>query len=219
MDERALDAALEPLRQVLGRRETLTISKGISFKTKHSNKTEVNFMASIDFENLKQKITETANTVVEKTTAFAKDVAGKSSDAAKNVAGKAQTLAKKTKLNAEIAGERENTKKLYAQLGQLYYEKYAGQTDPDFAEVITDIEEALARIAEKREEINALATDSDVTVEVEEVYIDPDHIVDEVEKTAEAEAETAATAAEEAAQEAQRVYEDTVDTVTQPPQE
>lgn len=176
-------------------------------------------MASIDFENLKQKITETANTVVEKTTAFAKDVAGKSSDAAKSVAGKAQTLAKKTKLNAEIAGERESAKKMYMELGKLYYEKYAGQTDPDFAQPVTAIEESLARIAEKQAEIDALEAEPEIEVEMEETPEESDHIVDEVEKTAEAEAEAAATAAEEAAQEAKRSYEDTVDSVSQPPQE
>lgn len=217
MDERELDEALEPLKRLLERRSTFTFSRAMSVNTKTFNKLEVKFMASIDFENLKQKITETANTVVEKTTAFAKDVAGKSSDAAKNVAGKAQTLAKKTKLNAEIAGERENTKKKYLELGKLYYEKYAGQTDPDFAGPVTAIEQSLERIAAFEAEIAALEAEPEVEVEV--AAEEPDHIVDEVEKTVEAEAEAAVDAAEEAAEEAKRVYEDTVDSVTQPPQE
>ncbi len=173
-------------------------------------------MANIDFESLKQKITETAGTVVEKTTAFAKDVAEKSTDAAKNVAGKAQVLAKKTKLNAEIAGERENTKKKYLELGKLYYEKYAGQTDPDFAEPVAAIEESLERIAAKQAELDALEAEPEVEVEVEETPAEPDHITDEVEKTVEAEAEAAAGMAEEAAQEAKRIYEETVDTVNAP---
>lgn len=219
MDERELDEALEPLKRALARRSTLTFSKVISFTAMRSNKTEVKIMANIDLENLKQKITETASTVVEKTTAFAKDVAGKSTDAAKNVAGKAQTLAKKTKLNAEIAGERENIKKKYLELGKLYYEKYAGQTDPDFSEPVKAIEEGLERIAVKQATIGVLEAKPEVEVEAEPEVEEPDHIVDEVEDTLEAQTEVAAEAAEEAAEEAQRTYEDTVDTVNMPPQQ
>lgn len=215
MDERELDEALEPLHKLLQRRRTVYFTRETSFKTKSLNNLEVTIMASIDFENLKQKIAETGKNVVEKTTAFAKDVAGKSSDAAKNVAGKAQTIAKKTKLNAEIATERENTKKKYLELGKLYYEKYAGQTDPDFSGPVTAIEQSLERIAAFEAEIAALEAEP----EVEEAPEEPDHIVDEVEKTVEAAAEAAVDAAEEAAEEAKRTYEENVEAANQPTQE
>lgn len=213
MDDRELDEALEPLRRLLERRETVSFEKRFEFTTKQKSKTEVNLMASIDFESLKQKITETASVVVDKTTAFAKDVAGKSSDAAKNVAGKAQHMAKKARLNAEIASEREGMKKKYIELGKLYYEKYSANPDPDFSEPVTQISEALERVASRQAEIDAL----DAEPEVEEVEAEEtDHVVDEVEQTPEAEAEAAADIAEETAEEAQKIYEDSVPTVNMP---
>ena len=89
MEDRELDRALEPLRELLRGRKTVTFRKGRTFTGKNKI-TEVFIMASFDFESLKKKITDTASTVVEKTTVFAKDVASKSGDAAKNLSGKAQ---------------------------------------------------------------------------------------------------------------------------------
>ncbi len=216
MTEEELDRALEPLRRALSRRETVTVDRTMSFTTKNNSKTEVHFMASFDFENLKQKLSDTASTVAAKTTEFAKDVAGKSTDAARALSGKAQTAARKAKLNMEMASERSALKERYNELGRLYYEKYAGNTDPDFADTVTALEELLEKIEAKQAEIDALSAEPaepEIEVEVEETSAEPDHIVDEVENTVEAEAEAAADMAEEAAEEARRTYEETVDTV------
>lgn len=212
MDDWEIDEALEPLRRLLSRRETVSFERHFEFTSRQNNKTEVKIMANIDFESIKQKITETAGTVVEKTAAFAKDVAGKSSDAAKAVAGKAQTAAKKAKLNGEIAAERETMKKKYIELGKLYYEKYSANPDPDLSEPVTALNEALERVAEKQARIDALETEP----EVPEDGTEPDHVVDEVENTPESEAELAADAAEETAEEARKTYEEMVDTVGRP---
>lgn len=217
MTEEELDKALEPLVRALSRRETVSVDRTLSFTVlKSSIKLEVHFMASLDFENLKHKITETATTVAAKTTEFAKEVAEKSTDAARNLTGKAQVAAKKTKLNVEMASERSALKEQYNELGRLYYEKYAGNTDPDFAATVAALEETLEKIEAKQAEIDALGAEPlepEIEVEVEETPVEPDHIVDEIEDTVEAEAESAAGMAEEAAEEARRTYEDTVDTV------
>ena len=197
MDEREIDEALEPLRRLLASRETVSFEKHFKFTSKQNNKTEVNLMASIDFESIKQKITETAGTVKDKTAAFAKDVAGKT-----------QNAAKKAKLNAEIASERDGMKKNYIELGKLYFEKYSAAPDPDLAEPVTALCEALERVAEKQAQIDAL--DAEPEVEAEE---EVDHIVDEIEQTLEAEAETAEIIAEEIAEEAQKEYENIVETI------
>lgn len=205
--DREIDEALEPLKRLLRYRETLGFEESLEIPFKqHQNKLEVNFMASIDFENLKQKLTDAANTVADKTSAFAKTVAEKSSTVAKDVAGKASGAAKKAKLNAEIAAEREGMKKKYQELGKLYFEKYSSNPDPDFSEPMTAIQEALERVADKQTQIDAL----EVQPEEPEEPVEPDHVTDEVEDTVEAAADQAAEMAEEAAEEARRTFEETV---------
>lgn len=161
MDERELDGALEPLRRLLGERGTFVFGRQFIFSTKNKNQTEVHIMASIDFENLKQKLTEAAKTVAEKTTAFAKDVADKSSDAARSVAEQTKTAAKKTKLNMEISAQRGALKEKYTELGKLYYEKYAGSTDPDFSDTVAAIEASLEAIETAQAQIDALGEHED----------------------------------------------------------
>lgn len=225
MTNEELDEALRPLQELLDRHQTFSFEKTGAFTTKQNNHMEVNIMASIDFENILQKVkdaagtvadftTKAAKTVVEKTGDAAKSVAGKASDAAKNVAGKAQDTAKKTKLSAQIAAEREGLKKKYTELGKLYYEKYAGNTDPDFSQPVADIEAALERVAAKQAEIDALsAAEADIEIEVTE---EADHVVDEVEDTVESAVETAVNEAEEIADEAAKAFDDAASTVNKP---
>ena len=212
MENEELDEALRPLQDLLDRRQTFSFEKRGAFTTKQNNHMEVNLMASIDFENILQKVKDAAGSVADFTTKTAKTVASKSTEAAKTVAGKAQDTAKKTKLSAQIAAQREAMKKKYTELGKLYYEKYAGNTDPDFAESVSAIEAALADIAAKQEELDSLsAVEEDVEIEVE-----PDHIVDDIEATVEAQAAAAADVAEEAAGEAAKAFDDAASTVNKP---
>ncbi len=204
VDEEELDRALEPLRRLLDRRKTAKFKKELTLTTKNNLTMEVHFMASIDFESLKKKVSETLENVAEKTKSFAKDVADKSSDAAKNVAGKASDAAKKAKLNVEIASARNSIKEKYTELGKLYYEKYAGNTDPDFAETAAAIEAGLALIEEKQTEIEALDAqtpepEAEETMAAEE---EAGLAADEVKEAVEAAAEKAA-----------EVHEDVVDAV------
>lgn len=214
MDDEELEKALEPLRKLLGRQGTAAFEREIEFETKNHHQTEVKLMASIDFEDVKKKIVETADTVKEKTTTFVKNVAGKSSDAAKNVAGKASGAAKKAKLNAQIAAEREGMKKKYIELGKLYFEKYSSNPDPDLEEPMTAIREALDRVAAHQAEIDALRDAPEPEEpEAEQEAEEADHIVDAVEDTVEAAADQAAAMAEETAEEAKKTFENVVDSV------
>ena len=177
-------------------------------------------MASFSFDDLKEKISQAAGKAVGvakdvagKAGDAAKDVAGKVSDAARDVAGKAQTTGKKAKLNGEIASVRSGLKDKYTELGRLYYEKYAGHTDPDFAETAAAIESALETIEAKQAEIESLSAqeESEEEVAAEAVEDAADHVVDEIEDTVEHAAAQAANAAEEAASEAKKEFDAAVD--------
>ncbi len=102
-------------------------------------------MAGIDFESIKEKVTETASAI-----------ADKSADVAKKVAGKASEFGKKAKLNAELVAEKEALKKKYQEMGRLYYEKYSNSLDPDFAQTESDIKLSLEKIAAKQAELDEL---------------------------------------------------------------
>lgn len=214
MTNEELDEALRPLKELLDRRQTFSFNRTEGFKTKQNHYMEVNLMANIDFENILQKVKDAAGTVADFTTRTAKTVAAKSSEAAKTVAEKAQDTAKKTKLNAQIASEREALKKKYLELGKLYYEKYAGNTDPDFAEPVSAIEAGLERIAANQAEIEALDAEDPETAE--EVTEEADHVVDEIEDTVEAAVEEAASEAEEVAEETAKTFDDAASTVNMP---
>ena len=220
MDEQELDEALEPLRELLRSRKAVSFNRHITVKTKNENQMEVKLMASFNFDDLKEKIThaagkaaELAKDVAGKAGDAAKDVAGKVSDAARDVADKAQTTGKKAKLNAEIASARSGLKDKYTELGKLYYEKYAGHTDPDFAETTAAIETVLEAIEAKQAEIESLSAQEEPETEVtgEPADAPAEQAVDEIEHTVEQTAQEAANAAEEAASEAKREFDAAVD--------
>lgn len=217
MDEQELDEALEPLRELLRSRKAVSFNRHITVKTKNENQMEVKLMASFNFDDLKEKIThaagkaaELAKDVAGKAGDAAKDVAGKVSDAARDVADKAQTTGKKAKLNAEIASARSGLKDKYTELGKLYYEKYAGHTDPDFAETTAAIETVLEAIEAKQAEIESLSAQEEPEAEAPAAEA-ADQVVDEIEHTVEQTAAEAANAAEEAASEAKREFDAAVD--------
>ncbi len=115
-------------------------------------------MANFNFDLFKKKAAEKAG-----------ELAGKSVAALNTAADKATTVAKKAKLNAEIASEKEQMKKNYMVLGQLYFEKYGENADPDFASIIAGINSSVSAIDEKREKIAALDADNDEGSATEDV--------------------------------------------------
>ena len=220
MDEQELDEALEPLRELLRTRRAVSFNRKLTFKTSDENQMEVKIMANVSLDDLKEKISQAAGKAVgvakdvaEKAGDAARDVAGKVSDAVHDVAGKAQITGKKAKLNAEIASARGGLKDKYTELGRLYYEKYAGHTDPDFAETAAAIEAALETIEAKQAEIESLSAQEEPETEVtgEPADAPAEQAVDEIEHTVEQTAQEAANAAEEAASEAKREFDAAVD--------
>ena len=224
MDEQELDEALEPLRELLRTRRAVSFNRKLTFKTSDENQMEVKIMANVSLDDLKEKISQAAGKAVgvakdvaEKAGDAARDVAGKVSDAVHDVAGKAQITGKKAKLNAEIASARGGLKDKYTELGRLYYEKYAGHTDPDFAETAAAIEAALETIEAKQAEIESLSAQeepeaaAEAAETAEAVEETADHVVDEIEDTVEQAAAEAANAAEEAASEAKKEFDAAVD--------
>ena len=101
-----------------------------------------------------------------------KDFAEKAVDATKDVAEKAADKAKAgsriAKLNIEIAGEKENMKKTYIEIGKLYYDTHKDDPEGFFIQLCEEIALAEKNIADKEAEIAELkAKDDDDSIEVE----------------------------------------------------
>jgi len=97
------------------------------------------------FEELKQIAKDTAETI-----------ADKSAELYKMAEEKTKLLAKIAKLSADITLEKGAVRKLYRELGQLYYEQYKNAPEPGFAQICQEITMSLEVISEKQKEIDAL---------------------------------------------------------------
>ncbi|MDR3277218.1 MAG: hypothetical protein LBT12_00445 [Oscillospiraceae bacterium] len=99
-------------------------------------------MASIDFDELKQK---------------AKDTVGVIADASvelyKLAEEKTRVFAKTAKLQAENAGDRNSVRRLYAEIGKLYYARFKDAPDPELTQLCAEIAAAQERVAARLEEI------------------------------------------------------------------
>lgn len=96
-----------------------------------------------NFENFKQKTTETAEYI-----------AAKSIELARLAAEKTKLVARISKLNADILTEKEAARKAYMELGKLYYEAHKNDAEPEMAANCARITEANAAIADHRAEIS-----------------------------------------------------------------
>lgn len=123
---------------------------------------------------------------------------GKAADAGKDIANKAADKAKSgariAKLTMEIAGERENMKKAYIEIGKLYYDTHKDDPEGFFIQLCDEVGLAQKNIADKEAEIEALKlveeADADVDVDIE---IEFERVVEEDEAAADgAPAETEA---------------------------
>ncbi len=85
---------------------------------------------------------------------------GKAADAGKGIANKAADKAKSgariAKLTVEIAGEKENMKKAYMEIGKLYYDTHKDDPEGFFIQLCDEVALAQKSIAEKEAEIEAL---------------------------------------------------------------
>jgi hypothetical protein len=71
---------------------------------------------------------------------------------------KSRVLARATKLSAENAVDKSTIKKLYAEIGKLYYAVYANTPDEDFAQSVAEITAAKERIVARLAEIESIKT-------------------------------------------------------------
>lgn len=118
------------------------------------------------------KTIETTKDIAEKTADKTKDIAEKTVEAVKDLAektaDKAKASARIAKLNIEIAGEKDNMKKTYLEIGKLYYDTCKDNPEGFFIQLCEEIALAEKNIADKQAEIALLkAGNDDDSIEVE----------------------------------------------------
>ena len=135
----------------------------------------------------KDIITGTLNNIVRKV----KEVAdsGAIKDIYEHGANRAKSYGRIAKLALELNGENEELKRVYTEIGRLYYEQAKDAPEGFFAPLFAQAEEICGRIAAKEDEINSLKADiaaatgcddADIDVEIGE-FDDFDNIVDATE--------------------------------------
>ncbi len=141
-----------------------------------------------DFNSLKDKLlvnlgkaAKATKDIAEKTADKTKDFAGKAADKTKDIAEKASDKAKAgariAKLNIEIAGEKDNMKKTYLEIGKLYYDTHKENPEGFFIQLCEEIALAEKNIADKEAEIALLKADDEV--EDDSIEVEIEEIVDE----------------------------------------
>jgi len=88
---------------------------------------------------------------------------------------RAKAYARIAKLSLELNGENEELRKVYAEIGRLYYEQAKDAPEGFFAPLFAQAEELYSGIAAREEEINALRAEmeaessiGDIDVEISE---------------------------------------------------
>ncbi|MDR2357272.1 MAG: hypothetical protein LBD92_04200 [Oscillospiraceae bacterium] len=115
------------------------------------------------------------NELKEKAKATVGAIADVSVELYKTAGEKAKLLAKITKLSAEIAREKSAVRRLYGEIGSLYYELHKSDPEARLASQVTDITDAFARIADRQTEIDILKSAGDISqAEYEEAERDSD---------------------------------------------
>ena len=135
----------------------------------------------------KDIISGTINSIVGKVKEVAES--GAVRDIYENGAIRAKSYGRIAKLALELNGENEELKRVYTEIGRLYYEQAKDAPEGFFAPLFAQAEEICGRIAAKEDEINALKADvaaatgcdeADIDVEIGE-FDDFDNIVDATE--------------------------------------
>lgn len=112
---------------------------------------------AFDFASIKTRVTEKAE-----------ELGKLGSAAAKKTAEKGQLLAQKAKLTADLAAERKNLAAAQRELGQRYMEKYGEAVDEELCTYVAAVKDAMARVAEKENQLSALNPEESITVEITE---------------------------------------------------
>lgn len=103
-----------------------------------------------NFDEFKQKAKDTMETI-----------ADRSVELYKIAEEKTKVIAKTTKLSTEIALEKGSLRKLYRELGKMYYDLNGSSPETAFAQICAEIASSLACIAAKQKEIDELKCDYD----------------------------------------------------------
>ena len=107
------------------------------------------------FEEFKQKARDAAETI-----------ADKSVELYRAAEEKTRTIARSAKLNAEIAKEKTNLKRYYAELGSIYYSFFKDSPDEHLQQLCEEITTSLEYIESKQAELSALRDDPDIEVAI-----------------------------------------------------
>lgn len=99
----------------------------------------------LNFDELKDKVLSTAGTVAEKSVGVARVAADKT-----------KILGKITKLNTDMARERDCLRKTYAEMGKMYYEKHKDDAEPEFQQACADVAQTLTLLDAKRKQLDGL---------------------------------------------------------------
>jgi len=114
------------------------------------------------FDNFKERFLATAGKVADQSAAIAR-TAGE----------KAKVVGRITKLKTEVAMEKDNIRKNYAEIGKKYYEQHKHNPHPDMAQAVEEIGVSHDVVAAKQTEIEKLKKDlSDDIGEVKETVAD-----------------------------------------------
>lgn len=84
--------------------------------------------------------------------------ASKAAEAAKGLASRTRQVGRVTRLNMDIASEKDSIRKAYEEMGRLYYENHRDAPEGLLAPACQSIDAALAAIAAMEEEIEQLRT-------------------------------------------------------------
>ena len=104
-----------------------------------------------NFEDFKKKAKDVIETVA--------DV---SVEAYKLAEEKTKILAKSAKLNGDISRERTHVRRLYVEIGRMYYEQNKDNPGETFKQNFEEVAVSFARIAEKQKELEELRKNSNL---------------------------------------------------------
>ena len=131
------------------------------------------------------------NEVKEKAADFAVTTAGKAREFASFAADQAKKLTRQAKLSIELNAEKDRQKKIFADIGRLYFETHRENPEGFFVQLVEEAAVAAESIAAKEAELAELkATQEDAPLDDS----DFETVVSETEAAAEAPAEEAPTA-------------------------
>ena len=91
--------------------------------------------------------------------AFFDEIGKKITDVSQQTVKKTKEMAEILKYNSMISDEEKNIRDHYLKLGEMYYKDHADQTDGDYSELMTKINESNSRILDYKKAIEDINTE------------------------------------------------------------